>query len=132
MLFLIRNRIHPIDRHHQEVTTYLLMHIPSWNKSMLRGKLGVYHPYCSTKFSTGECRSNYVQTTNVVCTYYNIFIRGISVRPNRTKNTKILVFRYFRFGIILKYRPKQLMELNPCKLHSGPENQKKSRAQSIS
>ena len=33
--------IHPIDHYHQEVTTYLLMHIPSWNKSMLRGKLGL-------------------------------------------------------------------------------------------
>ena len=62
--------IHPIDHHHQEVTTYLLMHIPSWNKSMLRGKLGVYHPYCSTKFSTGECRSNYVLSKNVVVVVY--------------------------------------------------------------
>ena len=77
LIFVKRNMIHPIDHHHQEVTTYLLMHIPSWNKSMLRGKLGVYHPYCSTKFSTGECRSNYVLSKNVevvvhALTYKNI------------------------------------------------------------
>ena len=77
LIFVKRNMIHPIDHHHQEVTTYLLMHIPSWNKSMLRGKLGVYHPYCSTKFSTGECRSNYVLSKNVVVVVYALTYKNI-------------------------------------------------------
>ena len=69
LILLKRDMIHPIDHHHQEVTTYLLMHIPSWNKSMLRGKLGVYHPYCSIKFSTGGMQNKATMYLVVVVVY---------------------------------------------------------------